>query len=139
MFGLLLPVIYNLLVISSCWLLLIGRADLTECVSSEVIMDPVEIIHDEKLLRVVYRCQILKEWISSINALSKPEIRPIVSTARLLQEPLFVCKWVLKDALFPLEVEMLDWLLLFKFFCILLIQCWVRAWLRVLMLVAIMA
>lgn len=80
-FGLLLPVIVDLLVIPVGWLLFIRRTDLAKCVASKVIMNSVEVIHDEHLLRVGSGGQVFKEWIACVNALRKSEIRTIVSTA----------------------------------------------------------
>ena len=53
MLRLLLPVVQELLIIVA-WvrLLFIGRADLAEGISSEIVVDPVEVIHNEHLLGV---------------------------------------------------------------------------------------
>jgi hypothetical protein len=42
-----------LLIVTSCIrLLLVGRAYLAESIASEIVMNPVEVVHDKHLLRI---------------------------------------------------------------------------------------
>ena len=50
---LLLIVQVLLLIVTSCIrLLLVGRAYLTESIASKIVMNPVEVVHDQHLLRI---------------------------------------------------------------------------------------